>query len=194
MNKDRLGAFMDAVIAIVMTILVLELQKPTEPTLAAFWNLRIHFAAYALSFLWLAAMWTSLHNAWHVIDRISGRTTWLCMGLLFFSSLFPYATSLVSTYFTSRVVQGFYGVVVIATTVMMMGIYKSLGRDDTRETTVQYMKKVNGFLLTDLGIKTAGTVAGVLFWPPLVSFGVLGAAVFIMIVRKGDSVEGKTGS
>lgn len=57
MSKERLGAFMDAVIAIVMTILVLELEKPAKPTLEAFWNLRINFAAYALSFLWLAAMW-----------------------------------------------------------------------------------------------------------------------------------------
>ena len=95
MNKDRLGAFMDAVIAIVMTILVLELEKPSAPTLEAFLALRLNFAAYALSFLWLAAMWTSLHNAWHAVDKISNRTMWLSMGLLFFSSLFPYATSLV---------------------------------------------------------------------------------------------------
>lgn len=188
MNKDRLGAFMDAVIAIVMTILVLELAKPAEPTLAAFWSLRIHFAAYALSFLWLAAMWTSLHNAWHFIDKISNRSMWCSMGLLFFSSLFPYATSLVSTYFTSKVVQGFYGIVVIATTVMMILIYSSLAKDDAREETVNYMKQVNVFLMVDLGIKIAGTVAGVLFWPPLVSIGILAAAVFIMIMRRSNSV------
>ena len=191
MNKDRLGAFMDAVIAIVMTILVLELQKPSEPTLAAFWNLKINFAAYALSFLWLAAMWTSLHNAWHVVEKISNRTMWLSMGLLFFSSLFPYATSLVSTYFTSRVVQGFYGIVVIATTVMLMLIYRSLAKDDGRVETAAYMKKVVGFLTVDLCIKIAGTVAGVLFWPPLVSIGVLAAAVFIMIARRGASANNR---
>ena len=189
MNKDRLGAFMDAVIAIVMTILVLELAKPTGPTLAAFWHLRISFAAYALSFLWLAAMWTSLHNAWHVIEEISNRTTWLSMGLLFFSSLFPYATSLVGVYFTSRAVQGFYGMVVIATTVMMLLIYGSLAKDDKRESTVRYMKTVNQYLTVDLGIKIAGTVAGILFWPPLVSIGVLCAAVFIMVARNGCSAR-----
>ena len=48
MSKERLGAFMDAVIAIVMTILVLELEKPAKPTLEAFWNLRINFATYQL--------------------------------------------------------------------------------------------------------------------------------------------------
>ena len=184
MNKDRLGAFMDAVIAIVMTILVLELEKPSAPTLEAFLALRINFAAYALSFLWLAAMWTSLHNAWHMVDKITNRTMWLSMGLLFFSSLFPYATSLVSEYFTSRTVQGFYGIVVIATTVMMILIYGSLAKDDPREATVRYMKKVRISLLIDVSIKTLGTVIGVLFWPPLVSIGILAAALFIMIARK----------
>ena len=183
MSKERLGAFMDAVIAIVMTILVLELEKPAEPTLAAFWALRINFAAYALSFLWLAAMWTSLHNAWHVANTICSRTIWLSIGLLFFSSLFPYATSLVSTYFHSAVVQGFYGVVVIATTIMMILIYRSLAGDDPRESTVRYMKTVSGFLMVDVLIKLVCGVLGVLFWPPLVSIGVLAAAVFIMIVR-----------
>lgn len=184
MSEERLGAFMDAVIAIVMTILVLELEKPAEATVEAFWALRINFAAYALSFLWLAAMWTSLHNAWHVANAISTRTIWLSIGLLFFSSLFPYATSLVSTYFNSAVVQGFYGVVVIATTIMMILIYRSLAKDDPRESTVIYMKKVSGFLTIDVLIKLVGAVLGVLFWPPLVSIGVLAAAVFIMIVRK----------
>lgn len=184
MNKDRLGAFMDAVIAIVMTILVLELEKPSAPTLEAFLALRINFAAYALSFLWLAAMWTSLHNAWHMVDKITNRTMWLSMGLLFFSSLFPYATSLVSEYFTSRTVQGFYGIVVIATTVMMILIYGSLAKDDPREATLRYMKNVRVSLLIDVGIKTLGTVIGVLFWPPLVSIGILAAALFIMIARK----------
>lgn len=190
MNKDRLGAFMDAVIAIVMTILVLELEKPAEPTLEAFLALKINFAAYALSFLWLAAMWTSLHNAWHIVDKITNRTTWLSMGLLFFSSLFPYSTSLVSTYFTSTVVQGFYGIVVIATTIMMILIYGSLAKDDTRKTTKEYMKKVRILLLIDVGIKTAATIIGVLFWPPLVSIGVLTAAIYIMVMRKVAAVSG----
>jgi len=110
---------------------------------------------------------------------------WLSMGLLFFSSLFPYATSLVSTWFSSSVVQGFYGVIVIATTVMLILIYNSLAEDNPHESAVKYMKTVNGSLIIDVGIKIAGTVIGVLFWPPLVSIGVLVAAVFIMVARRG---------
>lgn len=87
-------------------------------------------------------------------------------------------------------VQGFYGVIVIATTVMLILIYKSLAKDDPREGTVKYMRTVNGFLMIDVGIKIVGTVTGVLFWPPLVSIGVLVAAVFIMVARKGFISKG----
>ena len=188
MSKDRLGAFMDAVIAIVMTILVLELEKPASPTIGAFWDLRINFAEYALSFLWLASMWTSLHNAWHVVGQISNRTMWLSMALLFFSSLLPYSTSLVAGYFTSRVVQGFYGLIVIATTVMLVLIYRSLAKDDRRPETIRYMGRVCRLLMIDIGIKIAGAVLGVLLWPPLVSIGILAAAIFTTIMRRSNPV------
>lgn len=89
----------------------------------------------------------------------------------------------------SRVVQGFYGIIVIATTVMLILIYGSLAKDDEREVTVEYMGRVRGLLLIDVGIKIAGTVLGVIFWPPLVSIGVLAAAVFIMIMRGMNTYE-----
>ena len=79
--------------------------------------------------------------------------------------------------------------IVIATTVMMIFIYKSLAKDDEREETVKYMSTVNRFLMIDVGIKAAGAVIGVLFWPPLVSIAVFVAAVFIMIVRATNSIE-----
>ena len=192
MDKNRLAAFMDAVIAIVMTILVLELDKPSEPTLSAFLALRAHFATYAITFLWLASMWISLHNAWYVVDRISSRTMWLSMALLFFSSLFPYATSLVADYFSSRVVQCFYGIIVIATTVMMVLIYRSLSKDDRRPETEQYMKRVVSILTIDIAIKAAGVILGLLIWPPLVSVGTLIAALFIAVKRKDNPVGKRT--
>ena len=63
-NKERLIAFTDAVLAIIMTILVLELDKPDEPTLSAFWALRQNFFAYFLSFFWLGSLWMALNTLW----------------------------------------------------------------------------------------------------------------------------------
>lgn len=59
MGKERLAAFIDAVLAIIMTILVLELEKPKAMTWAGLWDLRANFFAYALSFFWLGLMWST---------------------------------------------------------------------------------------------------------------------------------------
>lgn len=84
MGKERLMAFTDAVLAIIMTILVLELERPEAATLAALWALKENFFAYALSFFWLGTMWVNLHNEWHGISQISNAVVWWSVVLLFF--------------------------------------------------------------------------------------------------------------
>lgn len=74
MTKERLAAFTDAVLAIIMTILVLELERPETITWTGFWELRESFFAYSLSFFWLGAMWANLHNEWYTIKTISRKT------------------------------------------------------------------------------------------------------------------------
>ena len=71
MNKERLAAFMDAVLAIIMTILILELKKPETANLKALWDLRTYFFAYTISFFWLGTMWINLHNEWLKIKYIT---------------------------------------------------------------------------------------------------------------------------
>lgn len=61
LNKERLVALIDAVLAIIMTLLILNLQKPAEPTLAGFWALRNSYFSYTLSFFWLGILWLSLN-------------------------------------------------------------------------------------------------------------------------------------
>ncbi len=71
MEKEKLGAFMDAVLAIIMTILVLELEKPSAPTFKAIWELKMNFFAYTLSFFWLGTFWINIHNQWGRIKYVS---------------------------------------------------------------------------------------------------------------------------
>ena len=87
MEKERLVTFTDAVLAIIMTILVLELKKPTEPTLAQLWALRESFLAYAMSFFWLGSMWINLHNTWSKANIISTKVIGWNIVLLFLLSL-----------------------------------------------------------------------------------------------------------
>lgn len=184
MSKDRLGAFMDAIIAIIMTILILELKKPAEPSLDALLKLWKNILVYALSFIWLGSMWVSIHNAWDRIEKISQKTIWLCIMLLFCSSFMPYTSSLVGSYVDSRVIEGFYGIVVILTTVFLTLIYYSLANDNDIPEVCTYLRKVTKLLCIDIVIKLVALVIGVLFYLPIVAIGIVIAAIFIAVGRK----------
>jgi uncharacterized membrane protein len=92
MSKERLTPFTDAVLAIVMTILVLEIEQPEEATWHAIFEMRQSYLAYAISFFWLAAMWNNHHHIFQLVTRIDGRVLWVNMGMLFAASIFPYST------------------------------------------------------------------------------------------------------
>lgn len=94
MNKERLATFMDGVLAIIMTILILELKKPETATLKALWNLRVDFFAYTLSFFWLGTMWVNLHNEWHKINYITTSIVWINVVLLFSKLYFRHSIRL----------------------------------------------------------------------------------------------------
>ena len=96
MSKERLVAFTDAVIAIIITILILELEKPTSLTWGAVWDLRMNLFAYTITFFWIGTMWVNMHRAWDNITRINNKLVWISLLLLFFSSFFPYTTSIVA--------------------------------------------------------------------------------------------------
>lgn len=93
MTKGRLEAFTDAVIAIVMTIMVLDLRPPAGQGFGALGPLLPKLLVYALSFTFLAIYWNNHHHLMHVVERIDSRVLWANMGLLFSLSLTPAATA-----------------------------------------------------------------------------------------------------
>ena len=93
MTKGRLEAFTDAVIAIVMTIMVLDLRPPAGEGFGDLKPLVPKLLVYALSFTFLAIYWNNHHHLMHVVERIDSRVLWANMGLLFSLSLTPAATA-----------------------------------------------------------------------------------------------------
>ena len=167
MNKERLAAFMDAVLAIIMTILILELKKPETATLKALWNLRIDFFAYTISFFWLGTMWVNLHNEWHKIKYITPLIVWVNVVLLFFSSFFPYVTSFVTSYYNSSVAQGFYGVIVLAVTFCNIISGHLIGKANRNDEKSQESLKIRmRWLSIDTIIKIIGLIISCTFYPP----------------------------
>lgn len=105
MNKERLAAFTDAILALVMTILVLALDAPKEPTLEGFWDLRMSYFSHALSFFCLDSLWMGLNEVCNPAEHIDNAYVMWTLVLLFFASLIPYTTDLVSRYFDNRIMQ-----------------------------------------------------------------------------------------
>ena len=182
MKKDRVAAFTDAVLAVIMTILVLELEKPTVLSLSALWDLRYSFFSYTLSFFWLGSMWVNIHNEWENIDRINARTLWVTLLLLFFCSVIPYATDLVSRNFDNKIAQGFYGVCVMFVTVANIGLSHVLEScNNTHQIPAEIMKKRRNLLWIDVGIKMIGFILALTVYPRAMMLSVILAAAFLMI-------------
>jgi uncharacterized membrane protein len=93
MTKDRLAAFSDGVIAIIITIMVLELKVPHGASLEALSPVAPHFVSYVLSFIYVAIYWNNHHHLLHTVDRVDGLILWANAHLLFWLSLIPVATA-----------------------------------------------------------------------------------------------------
>ena len=93
MGKARLEAFSDGVIAIIITIMVLELKVPEGETLEALKPLAPVFISYILSFIFVGIYWNNHHHLLHVVKRISAGIMWANLNLLFWLSLVPFATA-----------------------------------------------------------------------------------------------------
>ena len=92
-RPERMNAFTDGVIAILITILVLELRPPHGDQLADILNEKGRLLAYLLSFVFVAIYWVNHHHLMQVVHRVDGRTLWANIHLLFWLSLTPVATA-----------------------------------------------------------------------------------------------------
>lgn len=93
MKKGRLEAFSDGVMAIIITIMVLELKPPHQSSLEGIFALWPKFISYVLSFIYIAIYWNNHHHMFHATRIISGKVLWLNAHLLFWLSLIPFATA-----------------------------------------------------------------------------------------------------
>src|ERR1022692_2855594 len=92
MEKNRLEAFSDGVLAIIITIMVLELKVPHEASLDALKDLLPVFLSYVLSFIYLGIYWNNHHHMFHATKHVTGGILWANLHLLFWLSLFPFTT------------------------------------------------------------------------------------------------------
>ncbi|MEO8328878.1 MAG: TMEM175 family protein [Candidatus Nanopelagicales bacterium] len=148
MRSNRLEAFSDGVLAIIITIMVLELRAPVaEGQPAAFsdlWNgesaVAPVFLSYVLSFFYIAIYWNNHHHLMQTVDRVTGGILWANMFLLFCISLFPFATAWSGENFGDAAPAAAYGMVLLAAggayTLLVRVIIHSQGQDSLTQRAV----------------------------------------------------------
>ncbi len=126
MNKHRLEAFSDGVLAIVITIMVLEIKVQHGDKLSDLRALIPVFVSYVLSFIYLAIYWNNHHHMMHAIEQVNGKILWANMHLLFWLSLVPFTTGWVGENNFSEIPMALYGSVLFMCAVAFMILQKSI--------------------------------------------------------------------
>lgn len=135
MGKGRLEAFSDAVIAIIITIMVLEFKVPHESSLEALQPLIPIFFSYILSFINVGIYWHNHHHLLHVINRVNGRVLWANSHLLFWLSLIPFGTAWMGENNFAKLPVAIYGIILFmagfAYWILTQSLITSHGKDST---------------------------------------------------------------
>jgi uncharacterized membrane protein len=113
MNTSRMEAFSDGVIAIIITIMVLELKVPHGAEVAAMVPMIPKFLAYALSFVYVGIYWNNHHHMLHTTKQVTGAILWANLNLLFWLSMFPIVTEWAGENYTASVPTALYGIVLM---------------------------------------------------------------------------------
>jgi len=132
-GTGRLEAFSDGVLAIIITIMVLEMRVPHQPTLAALRPMLPVLLSYVLSFVYLAIYWNNHHHMLHVAQRVTASILWANLHLLFWLTLVPFVTAWMGENAFAAIPTALYGVVLlmaaIAYYLLQLAILSAEGRD-----------------------------------------------------------------
>lgn len=138
MGKGRLEAFSDGVLAIIITIMVLEIHAPHETSLAALAALLPKFVSYALSFIYVGIYWNNHHHLLTVVQRVSGGVLWANLHLLFWLSLIPFSTSWMGEHGGEHLPVAAYGVVLLSSGLAYSLLVRALLAAHDRESNLAH--------------------------------------------------------
>jgi uncharacterized membrane protein len=138
MGKERLAAFSDGVLAIVITIMVLELKIPHGAGWAALMSVAPNFVIYVLSFIYLAIYWNNHHHLLHTVSRIDGLILWANSSLLFWLSLIPAATGWLGENLLQPLPTAVYGVALLMPAIAYFLLQQAILHKEGRQSALAH--------------------------------------------------------
>ena len=170
MKKDRLAAFSDGVIAIIITIMVLELKVPHGASWQALVDLLPHFISYVLSFVYVAIYWNNHHHLLETVTRVDGLILWANSFLLFCLSLVPISTAWMGENLLAPVPTAVYGAVMLTPAIAYLLLQKAIVRK----------QGTHSVLASALGSDVKGKISPVLY-VAAIAFAFVSPALSILI-------------
>lgn len=137
MPKERLAAFSDGVIAVIITIMVLEMKVPHRADLAALAGVAPVFASYVLSFIYVGIYWNNHHHLLHTCTRVNGVILWANLHLLFWLSLIPFATGWLGENHFTQLPTALYGVSLLMPAIAYYLLQKAIVAQQGMESPLQ---------------------------------------------------------
>jgi uncharacterized membrane protein len=186
MEKNRLEAFSDGVIAIIITIMVLEMKVPHGSDFASLKPLLPVFLSYVLSFVYVGIYWNNHHHMLQTVKHVTGGILWANLHLLFWLSLFPFVTGWMGENHFAAMPSALYGLVLLMASVAYFILQKSIiasqGESSLLAKAVgrDFKSKLSSLLYV-VGIVTA-------FYSPILS-GLIYAAVALMWLIPDSRIE-----
>jgi len=188
MNKNRLESFSDGVLAIIITIMVLQLNVPKSSDIAALYPIIPVFLGYVLSFIYVGIYWNNHHHLLKASNHVTGAMLWANLALLFWLSLFPFTTAWMAENHFASWPTALYGVVLLMASIFYFVLQKQIIKADGEKSTLQ----------TAIGQNRKGKITIILYviaictaliWPHLAqTIYVIGAVIWFIPDRRIERV------
>jgi uncharacterized membrane protein len=188
MGKNRLEAFSDGVIAILITIMVLELKVPHGEGIETLVPLIPVFLSYVLSFVYLGIYWNNHHHMLHTCHQVTGPMLWANLHLLFWLSLIPFATGWMGENHFAAAPAALYGVVLLMAAVAYLMLQQLIIASQGPDSMLK--KAIGGDWKGKLSLVLYAAAIPLAFWWPWISLGlyVFGALLWLIPDRRIENV------
>ena len=181
-SSGRFEALFDAIIAIILTVLVLEITMASGGTWQALFDLRIEFLAYIISFIVCFNYWNYNNNLFSIVNKIDTAVIWSIGASMFVLSLIPYLSVFVSHNFYSFVPQACYGIDFIVVAILSIVTSKALRNADKGNVALMLALKNNLVFVSTIVFVGIGMVIGYLFYPPAIIVSCLLSIIAVWVI------------
>jgi uncharacterized membrane protein len=180
MNKNRLEAFSDGVIAIIITIMVLEMKVPPGSDISVLTPVLPVFLSYILSFVYIGIYWNNHHHMLHTVNRVTGGILWANLHLLFWLSLFPFVTGWVGHNHFSPTPMALYGVVLLLAAIAYFILQQTIIASQGAESVLR--KAIGGDLKGRISPILYATAIPSAFYQPWIAASIYVFVAFMWLV------------